>query len=174
MNIMADRPQKNNPAIRIAIITVSDRSARGEREDLSGPAAQEVLSDILSGYDVTFAMRLVPDDASDLKKALLAFIQGGFDFIITTGGTGIGPRDITPETIRDLIDREIPGIGEAMRSFSMNITRNAMLSRGVAGMAGSSLIISLPGSPKAVREILHYLGETLKHAHHMIRGEDIH
>ena len=160
--------------LKVAIITVSDRSAQGLRDDLSGPAAKEALSEILSGHDVTFELKLVADNANDLKGALNEFVQGGYDFIFTTGGTGIGPRDITPEAISDIMDKEIPGIGEAMRSFSMGITKNAMLSRGTAGMAGSSLIIALPGSPKAVREILDFLGDTLEHACHMIRGLDVH
>jgi molybdenum cofactor synthesis domain-containing protein len=160
--------------LKVAIITVSDRSARGERDDLSGPAAKEALSEMLSKHDVNFDLRLVADDADDLKGTLKEFVKGGYDFIFTTGGTGIGPRDITPEVIREVSDKEIPGIGEAMRSFSMGITKNAMLSRGLAGMADGSLIIALPGSPKAVREILDFLGDTLEHACYMVQGLDIH
>ncbi len=165
---------KKRLELKVAIITVSDRSARGERDDLSGPAAKEALADILSDHDVTFELRLVADDADDLKAALREFVKGGYDFVFTTGGTGIGPRDITPETIREVVDREVPGIGEAMRSFSVGITKNAMLSRGLAGMAGPSLIVALPGSPRAVREILDFLGDTLEHARYMIRGLDVH
>ena len=160
--------------LKIAIITVSDRSARGERDDLSGPAAKEALSEILSNHDVTFDLKLVADDANALRGALNEFVQGGYDFIFTTGGTGIGPHDITPEATRGIIDREIPGIGEAMRSFSMGVTKNAMLSRGTAGMVGKALIVNLPGSPKAVREILNYIGDTLEHARYMVQGLDVH
>lgn len=166
--------EKKKLHLNVAIITVSDRSARGERDDLSGPAAKEALSGILSNHDVTFDLRLVPDDANDLKGALREFVRSKYDFIFTTGGTGIGPRDITPEAIRDIVDKEIPGIGEAMRSFSMGITKNAMLSRGLAGMRGNSLIVALPGSPKAVRDILDFLGDTLEHSRYMIDGLDIH
>ena len=161
-------------SLKVAVITVSDRSARGERDDLSGPAAKEVLSEILSNHDVTFELKLVADDANDLRGTLGEFVRSGFDLIFTTGGTGIGPRDITPEVVGVVVEKELPGIGEAMRSFSMGITKNAMFSRGLAGMAGGSLIVALPGSPKAVREILNYLGSTLEHACYMIRGLDVH
>jgi molybdenum cofactor synthesis domain-containing protein len=165
---------ENKLSLKVAVITVSDRSARGERDDLSGPAAKETLSEILLDHDVTFELKLVADDANDLKGTLSEFVRSGYDFIFTTGGTGIGPRDITPEAVREVVDRELPGIGEVMRSFSMGITKNAMLSRGLAGVAGSSLIVALPGSPKAVREILNYLGNTLEHACYMVRGLDVH
>ena len=160
--------------LRVAIITVSDRSARGEREDLSGPAAREELTGILSDHDVAFDLKLVPDDTGQLREALGGFIREGFDFIFTTGGTGIGSRDITPEVTKEIVEKELPGIGEAMRSFSMGITKNAMLSRATAGLSGGTLVINLPGSPKAVREILNFLGDTLEHAHHMIHNLDVH
>lgn len=160
--------------LKVAIITVSDRSARGEREDLSGPAARDCMSGVLSHHAVSFDLKIVPDDTGDLTDALNTFVQNGYDFILTTGGTGIGPRDITPEAIRDVMDKELPGIGEAMRSFSMGVTKNAMLSRALAGIAGRSLIVALPGSPKAVREILDYIGDALEHACHMVKGLDIH
>lgn len=159
---------------RIAIVTVSDRCARGEREDLSGPAAREALEKALAAHDLTFELKLVPDDAGQLAEALAGFAREGCDLIFTTGGTGIGPRDITPEVTREVVERELPGIGEGMRSFSMGITKNAMLSRATAGLSGNSLIINLPGSPKAVREILNFLGDTLEHAHQMIQGLDPH
>jgi len=171
---MTERAAKKKLDLKVAIITVSDRSARGEREDASGPAAKEALSKILSDHNATFNLKLVADDVNDLGKALNEFIRGGYDFIFTTGGTGIGPRDITPEVTRRMIDKEIPGIGEAMRAFSLGVTRNAMLSRGIAGIAGKTLVVNLPGSPRAVSEILNYLGETLEHARYMFLGLDVH
>lgn len=159
---------------KIAIITVSDRAHAGTYEDLSGPAAKQVLSKSLGDQDVGFDLEIVPDEIDSLRKAIERFIDDEYDLIITTGGTGIGPRDITPETTRALLDKEIPGIGEAMRSFSLNSTRNALLSRGCAGIADNTLIINLPGSPKAVSETLDYLSDTIKHAYYMIRGIDVH
>ena len=160
--------------LRVAIITVSDRSAEGSREDLSGPAAREELTGILSGHDVAFDIKVVPDDAKQLREALAGFVKNGYDFVFTTGGTGIGSRDVTPEVTKGIVEKELPGIGEAMHSFSMGITKNAMLSRATAGLSGESLIINLPGSPTAVREILNFLGDTLEHAHHMIHDIDVH
>jgi len=161
-------------SLKVAIITVSDRASRGEYEDKSGPAAKEVLANILSEHEPTFELGIIPDEAEDLMEAMEASVHEGYDYVFTTGGTGIGPRDITPGVTKGVVDKEIPGIGEAMRSFSMGITKNAMFSCATAGIAGKSLIINLPGSPKAVREILEFLGPTLTHAYHMICGEDVH
>ncbi len=159
---------------KIAIITVSDRANAGTYDDLSGPAAKHVLSKSLGDQDVGFELEIVPDEIDCLCKAMKRFIEDEYDLIVTTGGTGIGPRDITPEATRALLDKEIPGIGEAMRSFSLNVTKNAMLSRGCAGIADNTLIINLPGSPKAVSETLDYLSDTIKHAYYMMRGIDVH
>ncbi|MFH0799924.1 MAG: MogA/MoaB family molybdenum cofactor biosynthesis protein [Pseudomonadota bacterium] len=160
--------------LSIAIITVSDRASQGVYEDKSGPAAREALAELLRDHQVGFELRIVPDEPSMLQDILNEFVQKRFDFIFTTGGTGIGPRDITPEATRNVIDKEIPGICEAMRAYSMAITRNAMLSRATSGIAGTTLIVNLPGSPKAVKEIVSCLGETLEHAWHMLRGDDVH
>jgi molybdopterin adenylyltransferase len=161
-------------SLHIAIITVSDRAASGIYNDLSGPAAQEALKVALVDHDAAFDLEIVPDEHDCLKKTIGRYIKDKYDLVITTGGTGIGPRDITPDVTRTLIDKEIPGIGEAVRSFSLSKTKNAMLSRCCAGIADNTLIINLPGSPKAVSEILNYLSDTIKHAYFMMRGMDVH
>ena len=128
----------------VAIITASDKGAKGLREDLSGPCIKQIVEE--SDYKVV-SMEILPDD-----RALL-----------TTGGTGFSPRDNTPEATKDVIERETPGISEAMRMYSLKITPRAMLSRATSGIRKKSLIINLPGSPKAVRECLEYLLPTLDH-----------
>ncbi|MFH1829179.1 MAG: MogA/MoaB family molybdenum cofactor biosynthesis protein [Pseudomonadota bacterium] len=160
--------------LNVAIITVSDRAASGTYDDLSGPAAKETLARKFDEGDVKFDLKIVPDEPLRLHESIKKFVNDKYDLVITTGGTGIGPRDITPEVTKKLIDKEIPGIGEAMRSYSMSITKNAMLSRGCAGVAKETLIVNLPGSPKAVSEILDYLSDTIKHAYYMIRDIDVH
>lgn len=133
-----------------AVITVSDRSAAGVREDKSGPALSALLSE--AGYRVTYTA-LVPDDAEKIKKELLTCAdERGISLILTTGGTGFSPRDITPEAAGSVIERFVPGIPEAMRAESMKVTPRGCLSRSVAGIRGRSLIITLPGSPKAALE----------------------
>ena len=137
---------------RAAIITASDSGSRGEREDLSGPAIREILE--REGYQVT-AMELLPDDRAMLAGKMREIADSGkADLILTTGGTGFSQRDVTPEATEDIIERRVPGIPEAMRAYSMTITKRAMLSRATAGIRGTTLIINLPGSPKAVRESL--------------------
>lgn len=134
---------------RVAVITSSDKGYRGEREDLSGPAAKEIVE--AAGY-VVVSMDVLPDDRG-LLSARMAEIadQGLAELILTTGGTGFSQRDVTPEATEDVIERRVPGIPEAMRAFSLTITKRAMLSRATAGIRKRTLIINLPGSPKAVR-----------------------
>ncbi|MFA5800342.1 MAG: molybdenum cofactor synthesis domain-containing protein [Candidatus Peribacteraceae bacterium] len=165
---------KNNKAINIAIITVSDRASASIYNDESGPAAKEVLLKILKDHGPKFELTIIPDEPAKLRATLNNYIKQKFDFIFTTGGTGISPRDTTPEVTREVIDKEVPGIAEAMRAFSIGITKNAMLSRATAGVAGKTLIINLPGSPKAVKEIVVFLGGILTHAHAMMHGIDSH
>jgi molybdopterin adenylyltransferase len=159
----------------VLIITLSDRAYRGEYADLSGPRILIWLSDFFKDQNWAAEIRrlLIPDNSGDLKKA----IEGArkySDLIITTGGTGIGPRDITVETVRPLLDKEIPGIMEFIRVKYGAEKPNALLSRGVAGISGKSLIYTLPGSVKAVDEYMPEIIRTLKHTILMQHGIDSH
>jgi molybdenum cofactor synthesis domain-containing protein len=153
--------------VRVGIITVSDRSSRGEREDLSGPEIRRWAERM--GHSVE-RESIVPDERERIEAELIAYAAGGIDLILTTGGTGFAPRDVTPEATLAVIDREAPGFGEAMRRRSLAITPHAMLSRAVAGIRGSSLIVNLPGSPKAVRENLEVIERAVPHAVELLRG----
>ncbi|MHB8881263.1 MAG: MogA/MoaB family molybdenum cofactor biosynthesis protein [Thermodesulfovibrionales bacterium] len=152
--------------IRTAVITLSDKGSRGEREDLSGPAIKELVEEI--GAVVEF-YEVIPDEKDLIKERLLAYCNK-VDLILTTGGTGLSPRDVTPEATLEVIDREIPGIAEAMRAGGLKKTNRAMLSRAVAGVRGETLIINMPGSPKAIRECLEIIMEVIPHAVEKIRG----
>jgi molybdenum cofactor synthesis domain-containing protein len=149
-------------AIRFSVLTVSDRSARGEREDLAGPALVKQIE--AAGHTLVHTS-VVADEASDISRMLILWCDAGeTDIILTTGGTGFAPRDITPEATMAIIQRPALGIAEAARAFSLQLTPHAMLSRNTAGIRGRTLIINLPGSPKAAREILEYLLPVLPHA----------
>ena len=154
--------------IRAAILTVSDRCAREQQEDRS----TSVLAEILSGRGFEIAdQALVPDEQDVIARELVRLCgEGGCDIVFTAGGTGLGPRDVTPEATRSVCDRLVPGLGELMRAESLKKTRYAVLSRGTAGLRGSTLIVNLPGSPKAVRECLDAILDTLPHAVEMIHG----
>lgn len=155
-----------NP-IRCALLTISDRSSRGEREDLSGPAL--VSRTHQAGWQ-TIATAIVPDDREMISAQLVEWSDNGIcDLILTTGGTGFAPRDITPEATQSIIHRSTPGIPEAMRAESMRKTPHAMLSRGIAGIRRSTLIINLPGSPKAALENLETVIPVLAHAIELLR-----
>lgn len=154
---------------RAAIITSSDSGYRGEREDLSGPAIREILE--REGYQVVF-MEILPDDRVMLGEKMKEISDNGLaELILTTGGTGFSQRDVMPEATEDIIERRVPGIPEAMRAYSMTITKRAMLSRAAAGIRKKTLIINLPGSPKAVRESLEYIIGTLEHGIEILTGE---
>ena len=154
---------------RAAIITASDSGYRGEREDLSGPAIREILE--REGYEV-ISMDILPDDQVMLAGKLQEIADSEkAELILTTGGTGFSPRDIMPEATEDIIDRRVPGIPEAMRAYSMTITKRAMLSRATAGIRKKTLIINLPGSPKAVKESLEYIIDALGHGIEIMTGE---
>jgi len=155
-------------AIRAGIITISTKGAAGERTDESGPAMREVLE--AAGHEVVRA-DLVPDDASAIATAILAAAQAGANVVLTSGGTGLSPNDVTPEATRRVINREIPGIAEALRAASLGKTKHAMLSRGIAGAMGRALVVNLPGSPRAVRESLEVLLAVLPHAVELLAGE---
>ncbi|MBA2372530.1 MAG: MogA/MoaB family molybdenum cofactor biosynthesis protein [Candidatus Limnocylindria bacterium] len=154
--------------IRAAVITVSTKGARGERLDESGPAVRDAL--VAAGHEVV-SQDLVPDDAERVAMAILAATRAGANVVLTSGGTGLSPNDLTPEATRRVIDREIPGIAEALRARSLQATPHGMLSRGVAGALGSALVVNLPGSPKAARESLELLLPVLPHAVELLAGE---
>lgn len=154
---------------RVAIITSSDTGYRGEREDLSGPAICEIVEK--NGYEVV-SMDILPDDRAMLSKKMAEIADNNTaELILTTGGTGFSPRDIMPEATEDIIDRRVPGIPEAMRAYSMTITKRAMLSRATAGIRKKTLIVNLPGSPKAVKESLEYIIDPLAHGIEIMTGE---
>ena len=151
--------------ITVAVLTLSDRGARGEREDTSGPA----IAEILKGMAEVKYSAVLPDERDLIKDKLIEY-AGRVDLILTTGGTGLSPRDVAPEATRAVIEREIPGIAEAMRIEGLKNTRRSMLSRAVAGVRGRTLIINLPGSPKAVRENLSVILDVIPHAVEKIKG----
>jgi molybdopterin adenylyltransferase len=157
--------------MRIGILTISDRSARGEREDLSGPALAAALDGQLPGGEIA-QTGTIPDDRTTISATLASWVDVlGLDLILTTGGTGFAPRDVTPEATRTVIDREAPGLAEAMRAASLAITPHAMLSRAIAGMRGATLIVNLPGSPKAAVENLRTILPVLPHALELLRND---
>ena len=154
--------------MRVGILTVSDRSSRGERPDASGPVIQGFVTERLAAQVARAA--IVPDEAAAISAALVAWCdEDDLDVIFTTGGTGFAPRDVTPEATRAVITREAPGLAEAMRAASLAVTPHAMLSRAVCGLRGRTLIVNLPGSPKAVRENLVTLAPVLPHAVQLLR-----
>ena len=151
-----------------AVVTVSDRSAKGLRPDGSGPVVGELLK--AAGYEVMEYL-VVPDEAEEIRDALETLAdEGDIALVVTTGGTGFAPRDVTPEATASVCQRMAPGIPEAMRAVSMAVTPRAMLSRGLAGIRGRTLIVNLPGSPKAARENLEAVLPTLAHGLEMLRG----
>jgi len=157
--------------LTVGILTISDRGWRGEREDRSGEAIKQVLAALdahLVRYDI------VPDEKDIISQKLVQWADNeGIDLIITTGGTGLSPRDVTPEATLAVVERIVPGFAEAMRAESLKKTPMAVLSRGMAGIRGSSLIINLPGSPKAVRECLEVILPALPHAIEVLKGEAV-
>ncbi len=155
--------------MRAAVITVSDRSARGEREDVSGPTLRRLLE--AAGNEVA-VHRVIPDDRTMIAATLVALADGGLvDLVLTTGGTGPAPRDMTPEATGEVLDREMPGLAELLRYEGTKHTPFAVLSRGRAGIRGRTLVINLPGSPKAVEECWAILAPLLPVAVALIRGE---
>lgn len=155
--------------MRCGILTVSDRSSAGERDDLSGPLLRELVEG--KGWQVT-REGVVPDDIAQIKVTLVAWIESGdLDVLLTTGGTGFALRDVTPEATKAVIERETPGLVEAIRAESLKITPHAMLSRAAAGIRGRVLIINFPGSPKAVRENFAVIAPVLPHAVDLLKDD---
>lgn len=153
-----------------AIITCSDKGYAGQREDLAGPAVRRLLE--AHGYTIVEQL-LLPDDRTQIAAALRRLCdETEVCLICTTGGTGFSPRDVTPEATQDVVERLCPGIPEAMRAFSLSITPRAMLSRAAAGIRGHTLIVNLPGSPKAVTECLEYSLNSLQHGLDILLGHD--
>lgn len=165
--------------MRVGILTVSDRSFRGERKDLGGPALRRAISEgweLLAEADrprvEVAATAIVPDERSQIAAKLVEWCdEGKLDLILTTGGTGFAPRDVTPEATLDVIERHAPGLAEVIRQESLRITLHAMLSRGVAGIRGRTLIVNLPGSPRGAVESLAVIMPVLPHAVELLREE---
>ena len=151
-----------------AVVTVSDRGSRGERADGSGPRIEALLKE--QGYDVVHR-EIVPDEAGEIERALVRLAdERDVALVLTTGGTGFSPRDVTPEATERACTRMVPGIPEAMRAASLKVTPRGMLSRGAAGIRGGTLIVNLPGSPKAAIENLEAVLPALEHGLEMLRG----
>ena len=155
---------------RTAILTISDRGSKGERQDLSGPALRERLGE--AGVFIVVDERIVSDEPDEIKTALIKWCDSDdIALILTTGGTGFSPRDLAPEATMAVVERPAPGFAEAMRLESLKITPHAMISRAVAGIRGTTLIINFPGSPKAARECLEVILPALPHALEKLAGD---
>ena len=153
--------------IQVGIITVSDRASPGEYEDLGGP----VLKEAADGYGwAVVAEALVADDKEQIQRAIREQIAKGAHLVLTTGGTGVALRDLTPEAVREIADRELPGFGEVMRIESMKITKNAILSRNLAAAVGNALVVCLPGKPKGAVECLGFVEGAIPHCVEVLAG----
>jgi molybdenum cofactor synthesis domain-containing protein len=153
---------------RAVVVTVSDKGSAGQRTDTSGPLLQEMLA---ATYDVTGVL-VVPDETLLISEVIKEQVDRlGIDLVVTTGGTGVGPRDVTPEATRLVLDKELPGFSEAMRMESFRITPFALISRAVCGVRGQSIIVNLPGSPKAAAECLSFIEAAIPHALEKVKGD---
>lgn len=155
--------------IKAGVLTISDKGFRGQRKDMAGPVLVEILTD--AGYEVV-RQDVVPDDREVIAERLIEWVdRDGLRLVVTTGGTGVSPTDVTPEAMRTVISYQIPGMAEAMRALSLTKTPHAMLSRAMAGVRGTSLIINVPGSPKAAEENLGVVLPAIDHALAKIAGD---
>jgi molybdenum cofactor synthesis domain-containing protein len=162
--------QSFSRAYRCGVLTLSDKGSRGEREDTSGPMLQEMLR--ARGFEIVLA-RIIPDQQALIEKTLMQWVdEEHLDLIVTTGGTGVSPTDQTPEATRAIIDREVPGLAEAMRRASLEKTIQAVWSRGIAGIRKNCLVINVPGSKKAARENLEAVLPALAHGLEKLKGGD--
>lgn len=153
--------------INVGIVTVSDRASRGEYDDLGGPALKQAAAGY--GWSVV-ADLLVPDEKRDIQRAIRELINKGCGLVLTTGGTGVAPRDVTPEAIREIASRELPGFGEVMRMESLKITKNAILSRNLAAVVDNALVIALPGKPSGAVECLSFVVGAIPHCVKVVQG----
>ncbi|MCD8535965.1 MAG: MogA/MoaB family molybdenum cofactor biosynthesis protein [Verrucomicrobia bacterium] len=156
-----------NMEIKTAIITVSDRASNGEYEDLGGPAVANAVR--AKGWHVLSEV-IVPDERLEIQKAIRKAMNQGSQLILTTGGTGIAPRDVTPEAILEMADKELPGFGETMRRESLKVTPNAILSRNMAATIGNNLVIALPGKPSGAVECLEFVHAAIPHTIKVLQG----
>lgn len=154
--------------MKAAIITSSDKGYAGEREDVSGQVMEDLLKE--AGYEILRKV-VLPDEKDMLAAEMIKMSEDGADLVMTTGGTGFSKRDVTPEATKMVIEKEARGITDAILFYSLSITPRAMLSRAIAGIRGETLIVNLPGSPKAVREALEYILPSLKHGLEILKGE---
>lgn len=154
--------------MRAGVLTASDRVSLGRAEDRSGPRAAELLGDL--GFDVE--VRVVPDGIEPVEQGIRGFLEEGVALVVTTGGTGFGPRDLTPEATGRVIERAAPGLAEAMRAVTFGKNPHGMLSRGIAGIVGDALVVNLPGSVRGVEESLAVIGPALAHALGLLSGRD--
>jgi molybdenum cofactor synthesis domain-containing protein len=162
-------PERHMMMFKVAIITISDRGSKGEREDLSGPLIREMVKDLPAEV---IHYEIIPDEKEVIIEALKrSSDELKADLILTTGGTGLSPRDVTPDATRRVIEKEVPGFSEAMRAESLKKTPHAMISRAICGIRGSSLIVNLPGSPKSVKENLSIILPALPHALSKLKGD---
>ena len=164
------KKNKRKSVITGGVITVSDKGSRGEREDTSGREVMRMLGELGIRID---DYSIIPDEKEMIAEKIKEYTDAKrLDLVVTTGGTGVSPRDVTPDATLEILDRELPGMAEAMRRESMEKTPHAMISRALAGIRGQTLIINLPGSPKGARENLAVVMPALKHAMEKIKGDD--